>query len=454
MRADECNLEPAAAEGIERKEVARARHGVTDYSRRLKRQPVTHDLTLDNPDIFTAAALGDHETVARLIEADPASATEKGGPKGWDPLTCLAFSKLLRTDTARSADFVRTAEVLLDAGADPNTGFYESEHLPNPTFESVLYGASGVAHHSGLTKLLLDRGADPNDGETEYHSPEGFDNRPMEIIVESGKLAPIGLTTMLHRKLDWTNLEGVVWLLEHGADPNAISHWGHRALDHSIGRDNSIEFMEKLLDHGADPRLVTADGVTAFERAAGMGRADVLDLFAKRGFKHELKGEAAFLEACARGQSRRVRAMLDADPTIVERIQTRYPGVLANFAGAGNVDGVKALLDFGFDIESRTNLVQSRGDTALHLAVWRGRTETVKLLIERGAAIEAHNRAGYTPLAMAVTAMTEMSEWTPHESTDIVAELLKAGADTSKVRKFPSGSEETDDLLRRYGRNS
>jgi hypothetical protein len=55
---------------------------------------------------------------------------------------------------------------------------------------------------------------------------------------------------------------------------------------------------------------------------------------------------------------------------------------------------------------------------------------------------------------MAVTAMTEMSEWTPHESTEIVAELLRAGADTAKVRKFPAGSDETDDLLRRYGRYS
>ena len=166
-----------------------------------------------------------------------------------------------------------------------------------------------------------------------------------------------------------------------------------------------------------------------------MGRVDVIDLFAQRGFKYELKGEAAFLEACARGQSRRARAILDADPAIVERLQARFPGILANFAGAGNVEGVKTLLDLGFDIESRTNVVQSRGDTALHLAVWR-ETEVVKLLIERGAAIEALNRAGFTPLAMAVTAMTEMSEWTPHESTDIVAELLKAGADTSKVTEI------------------
>jgi ankyrin repeat protein len=410
------------------------------------------DPAIATANVYTAAVLGDHATIARAIEAESASATAKGGPHRWDPLTYLAFSKYLRLDAARSDDFVKTARVLLDAGADPNTGFYSDEHLPKPTFESVLYGAAGVAHHSGLTQLLLERGADPNDGETEYHAPEWFNNRPMEIIVESGKLAPMGLTTMLHRKLDWTNYEGVVWLLDHGADPNAVSHWESRALDHSLNRDNRLEFFETLLDHGADPRLATEKGINAFERAAGMGRNDVLDLFNRRGFTYKLEGDAAFLEACARGESQRARSMIDRDPGIVPRLQSRFPGILPNFAGAGNVEGVRILLDLGFDIESRTSLVQSRGDTPLHLAVWRGRTETVKLLIERGASIESPNAAGYTPLAMAVTAMVEQSEWTPHESADIIAELLKAGADTSKVRKFPSGSEEADDLLRRYGR--
>ncbi len=113
-----------------------------------------------------------------------------------------------------SAGFVRAARALLDAGADPNTGFFESAHQPEPVFESALYGAAGVAHHAELTRLLLARGADPNlGGEVAYHAPEGFDAEAMQAVVESGRLSDAGLTTMLHRKLDWTDLGGVRWLL-------------------------------------------------------------------------------------------------------------------------------------------------------------------------------------------------------------------------------------------------
>ena len=418
-----------------------------------------HAMLAENPalataNVHTAAALGNDAAVRQFLQLDPANATVKGGPYGWDALTHLCFSRFLRLDKERSDGFVATAAILLGAGADPNTGFYSDDHQPNPTFESVLYGAAGIAHHAALTKLLLDKGADPNDGETEYHAPEWFDNRAMEIIVESGKLAAIGLTTMLHRKLDWTNYDGVVWLLDHGADPNAVSHWGGRALDHSISRDNPLQFLEALLDHGADPRLSTPDGVNAFMRAAASGRADVLDLFERRGFRYALDGDAAFLEACARGDAKAARELADEDPELIERIQSERPDTLAYFAGAGNTEGARLLLDMGFDIESRSRHPGSRGSSALHLAVWRERLPTVELLLNRGAPIESKDPAGDTPLGLATRALTEMSEWTPHESTAIVAALLQAGADVSAVRRFPTGSPEADDLLRRFGRTN
>jgi ankyrin repeat protein len=235
--------------------------------------------------IYAAATLGNDSAVRQFLQIEPAAATRKGGPHGWDALTYLCFSRFLRLDRDRSEGFVASATMLLDAGADPDTGFFSTGRLPEPEFESALYGAAGVAHHAKLTQLLIDRGADPNDGETEYHAPEWFDNRPMEIIVESGKLAPAGLTTMLHRKLDWIDHEGVVWLLEHGADPNAISPWGNRALDHSLARNNPLNFVATLLDHGADPLLASRDGLNAVRRAASLGRSDATQLFEKRGFR-------------------------------------------------------------------------------------------------------------------------------------------------------------------------
>ena len=176
-------------------------------------------------DIHTAALLGDQESVARFLAEDPANATVKGGPRNWDALTYLCFSRFLRLEPVRTEGFLKAATALLDGGANPNTGFFENEHQPKPEWECALYGAAGVAHHPGLTKLLLDRGADPNDGEVAYHSPETMDNRTMHVLVESGKLTQDTIGLMLARKFNWHDDDGVRWLLEHGADPNWLL-WG------------------------------------------------------------------------------------------------------------------------------------------------------------------------------------------------------------------------------------
>src|SRR5207249_3237847 len=73
-------------------------------------------------DIHSAAILGDDAAVRRFLELDPGNATVKAGPRGWDALTHLCFSKYLRLDPARSAGFVRAARALLDTGASANTG--------------------------------------------------------------------------------------------------------------------------------------------------------------------------------------------------------------------------------------------------------------------------------------------------------------------------------------------
>ena len=245
--------------------------------------------------IYAAAVLGDADAVRRLLLDDGALATAPGGPYAWDALTYLCFSRYLRLRP--SDEFVRAAEALLDAGADPDTGFFEPDHQPAPTFECALYGAAGVAHHAGLTRLLLSRGADPNlGGEVAYHAPEGFpfDNEAMQAVVEDGRLSRDGLTTMLHRKLDWTDVDGVRWLLGHGADPNAMSAWGDWALHHSLGRENRLALLEALLDFGADPSLRAPrwEDRSAVAMAARLGRADVLELFARRGFVVALRDAA------------------------------------------------------------------------------------------------------------------------------------------------------------------
>jgi hypothetical protein len=132
---------------------------------------------LASADIHVAAVLGDADAITRFLAADPASVSARSAPYGGDALNYLCLSKYLRLDPSRSPGFLRAATALLDAGADPNTGFWTTG--PHPEFETALYGAAGVAHHEALTRLLVERGADPNDVEAVYHSPETDDNDAM-----------------------------------------------------------------------------------------------------------------------------------------------------------------------------------------------------------------------------------------------------------------------------------
>jgi len=413
--------------------------------------------------IHTAAILGDDAGVRRFLALDPRDATAKGGPNGWDALTHLCFSRYLRLDRARSESFVRAAKALLDAGASANTGWFENDHQPQPVWESVLYGAAGVAHDAELTRLLLERGADPNDEETPYHAPETRDNAAVRVLVESGKLNDDSLAWMLLRKADWHDYEGLKWLLEHGADPNR-ERLGRTTVHHAILRDNSVDTFGALLDHGGDPALkVTAKnlnpsyvGGSGVLMAARRGRGDLLELFERRGIPIELHGAERLIAACARNDAATIRLIAEGEPQVVREVLKDGGTVLAEFAGNGNTEGVRRLLDLGVEVGA----IYEAGDgywdvaknsTALHVAAWRARHETVKLLIERGAAVDALDAKGRTPLALAVRACVD-SYWMNRRSPESVEALLRAEASVSGV-EFPSGYAEVDNLLLRHGRS-
>jgi ankyrin repeat protein len=406
--------------------------------------------------IHPAAILGDAETVRRLLAAGPGRATAPGGPRGWDPLTHLCFSRYLRLDPSRSEGFVAAAEALLDAGADPNTGWDETHHQPRPVRESALYGAAGIAHHAGLTRLLLARGADPNDEEVPYHAPETHDNGAVEALLESGRLSADSLATMLLRKADWHDPDGIRLLLAHGADPNRTTRWHKTAFQQAILRDNALESIEALVDHGADPALGNRhDGRSAAALAARRGRGDVLAALAARGIAVPLVGVDRLIAACARGDAAAVEAISGEHPELVAELLAEGARLLAAFAGVGNAAGVGRLLDLGVDVGGRTVEPDgywglAPGSTALHVAAWRARHATVGLLVERGAPVDAADGAGRTPLALAVRACVD-SYWTERRSPESVATLLAAGASTRGVA-CPSGYAEVDALLRAAGR--
>jgi ankyrin repeat protein len=409
---------------------------------------------LARQDIHIAALVGDDEAVRRFLAQDAGSATARSAPLEWDALTHLCFSKYLRLDPSRSDAFVRAARALLEAGASATTGFFDSTHEPRPVWESALYGAAGVAHHAALTRLLLEHGADPNDEEVPYHAPETDDNAALRVLVESGRLTADSLATMLLRKADWHDREGLAYLLEHGADPNRMTHWGLTALHQAVRRDNARANVEVLLDHGGDPRLPGLhDGRSAVVTAARRGRGDLLALFERRGLTIELTGVERLIAACAIGDGARVRAIASGEPGTLRALLAGGGRLLAEFAGTANAAGVGLLLDLGVDVASRYEGDGYFGiapdSTALHVAAWKAWPDVVRVLLDRGAPVNARDGRGRTALTLAVRACVD-SYWTERRSPTSVEALLRAGASLDGI-VVPSGYAEVDALLTRHG---
>ena len=313
-----------------------------------------------------------------------------------------------------------------------------------------------------MTRLLLDRGADPNDDETPYHAPETYDNTALKVLVESGKLNDDSLATVLIRKTDWHDLEGIRWLLEQGIDPNRKSRWGNTAIQHALSRDNAVAIIDLLLDHGADPLTgsdvpdprPTTTARSALFQACRRGRGDVLASLERRGIPIELTGLERLLAACARSDHQAVRNMGDSEPDLVSELRNQGGLFLARFAGNGNTPGVACLLDLGISVdapdpEGDYYFDVAQGSTALHVAAWRARHETVKLLLERGANPNAIDGKGRTPLQLAVKACVD-SYWSDRRSPESVAALLSAGASARGI-PIPTGYAVVDQLLQETG---
>jgi ankyrin repeat protein len=405
--------------------------------------------------LYTAAVLGNASRVGEIL-AESANAAEavraKGGPYDWDALTWLCFSRYLRifrSDPARSAGFVQAAQLLLEAGADPNTGWFEPQPDGKSHWEPAIYGAAGIAQHPELTQLLLKSGADPNDEETPYHVAEGYDLVTLRVILESGKLNQDSLTTLLIRKADWHDYEGLQPVLEFGGDPHRPTRWGVTALQQATRRDNGLENIELLLNTGAGTAAFMASVAGAARMAAMRGRADVLTLLDRLGLMPVLDKDLALVAACALGDAEQART-LSADPESMAMLHAHGGDLLSMFAGNGNCEGIKLLVELGIPVSATTIEGDSyfslaKGGTALHSAAWRARHSAVAALLELGAPVHAWNGDGETPLHLAIRACTD-SYWMNRRSPESVRLLLQAGASVEGV-SYPTGYSEVDALL-------
>jgi ankyrin repeat protein len=214
-----------------------------------------------------------------------------------------------------------------------------------------------------------------------------------------------------------------------------------------------MQMIELLVEHGADPSLPnSADGRSAATIAARRGRRAALVFFQQRGAAPPA-GVDELIAACALSDEERIRALMTGSPEFRARLIEQGGTLLAEFAGNGNADGVRHLLDCGISPgalyrEGDGYFGISPDSTALHVAAWRAWPDAVKELIACGTPIDALDGRGRTALHLAIKACVD-SFWTERRSPESVAALLNAGASVVGV-EFPSGYDEVDALLQQH----
>lgn len=171
--------------------------------------------------------------------------------------------------------------------------------------------------------------------------------------------------------------------------------------------------MELLLRRGA--RL--DDGIV--NACLANGQPDAATYLADCGARLDLTAAAGI------GRLEAVKAFFDGGG---KPAKAQMNGAFAAACGYGRAPVVEFLLDAGVDVNVRLQQF-GRGHTGLHVASYGGQVEVVRLLAQRGAAVDLADETWSTPpLVWALHAWSEEPTAPPERYYEVVAALVAAGA--------------------------
>lgn len=429
--------------GIMQRAAAFVAASVEDRERRA-RILLEDDPRLARADIRAAAVVGDVRLVGQMLAADPSAANAVDRERGWPPLLYVCYSRWHRIDPGRAAGMVEVARLLLEAGVSPDT---HNGARPHHGYRSGLHG-SVTANNPGVTRLLLERSANPNDGESLYQAAGHRDHECLRLLLDYG--ARVAGSWAVDVVVGGNDAEGVRLLLDAAKRQTRepVSELASGLLARACAA-GAAAVVDELLAGGANPSRVDQDGLSPLRRAVRAGQQEVVAVLLSRGVIDDATQIDRFLDATARGDRLRAELLLSERPDLRDRLSARDRAAIVEVAGGGAAaDAVRLMIELGFSAEARND----SGETPLHAAAAAGDAETVRLLLEHGAELDARD-ANFdgTPLGYATVTSGEH----PNTNGDWVASvelLLNAGADRTGVW-VPSQppSEDVAEVLRSYG---